>query len=69
MIIGVPREVKPDEYRVGMVPAGVEVLTSHGHRVLVERNGGAGSGISDEEYTRVGAQIVKPPPMCGGREN
>jgi alanine dehydrogenase len=59
MIIGVPREVKSDEYRVGMVPAGVEVLTAGGkHRVLIEQQAGMGSGIADEEYVRVGAQMV-----------
>jgi alanine dehydrogenase len=58
MIIGVPREVKPDEYRVGMTPAGVDVLTSLGHRVLIELHGGAGSGIGDEEYARAGAELA-----------
>lgn len=59
MIVGVPKEIKTREYRVGMVPAGVRALTSAGHTVLVEQNAGVGSGIPDSEYVRVGAQIVK----------
>ena len=58
MIVGVPKEIKTREYRVGMVPAGVRQLTSAGHTVLVETNAGVGSGIPDSEYQRVGAQIV-----------
>ncbi len=59
MIVGVPKEIKTREYRVGMVPAGVRALTSAGHTVLVETNAGLGSGIPDSEYQRVGAQILK----------
>ncbi len=58
MIIGVPKEVKPDEYRVAMVPAGVEELTRAGHTVLIQSGAGAGSGISDEQYAANGARIV-----------
>ncbi len=58
MIIGVPKEVKPDEYRIGMIPAGVDQLVRGGHTVLIEAHGGMGSGISDEEYKGVGAEIV-----------
>jgi alanine dehydrogenase len=58
MIIGVPKEIKPDEYRVSMVPAGVETLTQAGHRVLVESGAGAGTNIPDEEYAGHGAEIV-----------
>ena len=47
MIIGVPKEIKTREYRVGMTPAGVRSLTSRGHKVLVERGAGEGSGITD----------------------
>lgn len=57
MHIGVPREVKQDEYRVGMIPAGVEELTRAGHRVLIETGAGLGSGISDEQYSEAGATI------------
>jgi len=59
MIIGVPKEIKQDEYRVSMVPAGVERLTSHGHTVLVQAGAGLGSGITDQEYRRAGANIVR----------
>jgi alanine dehydrogenase len=58
MIIGVPREVKPDEYRVGMTPAGVHSLAALGHRVLIEVHAGAGSGIGDDEYARAGADLA-----------
>ena len=58
MRIGVPREVKQDEYRVGMIPAGVEELTRAGHEVRLEAGAGLGSGISDEQYLDAGAQIV-----------
>jgi len=58
MIVGVPKEIKIQEYRVGMVPAGVKKLTGSGHKVLVQKGAGVGSGISDEEYTEWGAQIV-----------
>jgi alanine dehydrogenase len=58
VIIGVPKEIKTREYRVGMTPAGVRSLTSKGHKVLVERGAGEGSGIADGEYTKQGGQIV-----------
>jgi alanine dehydrogenase len=58
MIVGVPKEIKPDEYRVAMVPAGVEELTRAGHRVLIQSMAGGGSGISDEQYAANGAEIV-----------
>jgi alanine dehydrogenase len=58
MIIGVPREIKPDEHRVGLVPAGAYGLVKAGHQVLVEHDAGVGSGIPDAEYRRAGAQIV-----------
>ncbi len=59
MQIGVPREVKQDEYRVGMIPAGVEELTRAGHRVIIERGAGLGSGIPDDQYLDAGAQLAK----------
>jgi alanine dehydrogenase len=59
MLVGVPREIKQDEYRVAMLPVGVEELTRAGHRVLVERGAGLGSGISDEEYRVNGAQVAE----------
>lgn len=58
MIVGVPREVKTDEYRVGMIPVGVEELTRAGHRVLVEKDAGLGSGLTNEDYAQHGAEIV-----------
>jgi len=58
MNVGVPRELKQDEYRVGMLPVGVDELTQAGHRVLVERGAGLGSGITDDDYARQGAAIV-----------
>lgn len=61
MIIGVPKEIKRDEYRVAMLPVGVEELTRAGHRVLIERGAGVGSGILDEQYEEVGAKLVGGP--------
>src|SRR5262245_41647112 len=58
MIVGVPKEIKSDEYRVAMVPAGVEELTRAGHKVLIQAGAGAGSGITDETYAANGAEIV-----------
>jgi alanine dehydrogenase len=58
MIIGVPKEIKTREYRVGLVPGGAAALVLHGHTVLVEKGAGLGSGIPDAHYTQVGAQIV-----------
>ena len=58
MIIGVPKEIKNRENRVGLVPAGVRALSARGHQVLVEKGAGLGSGISDEAYQRAGAKLV-----------
>lgn len=58
MIIGVPKEIKKEEYRVGITPSGVEELRRDGHTVLVEAGAGEGSGFSDEEYLKVDADIV-----------
>lgn len=58
MIIGVPAEVKQDEYRIGMLPVGVEELTKRGHRVVVQAGGGNGSGLADHAYLQAGAQVV-----------
>ncbi len=58
MIVGVPKEIKPDENRVAMVPSGVHALVERGHTVLIETNAGVGSGYSDEDYRAVGAEIV-----------
>jgi alanine dehydrogenase len=61
VIIGLPREIKDNEYRVGLTPAGVRALTDAGHRVLVETNAGEGSGFEDGLYQRAGGTIVKSP--------
>ncbi len=58
MIIGVPKEIKTEEYRVGIVPAGVRLLTASGHRVLIEKSAGEGAGISDQEFKTAGADLV-----------
>ena len=58
MFIGVPREIKTDEYRVGLVPATIKELAGRGHEVAVETRAGEGAGISDEEYAAAGARIV-----------
>jgi alanine dehydrogenase len=67
MLIGVPREIKRDEYRVAMLPVGVEELTRGGHKVLIETHAGVGSGISDPEYSEAGAEIVATPAEIFGR--
>ena len=61
MIIGVPKEIKDMEYRVSLTPGGAEFLTQDGHQVLVESGAGDGSGFSNEEYVRGGAEIVEDP--------
>jgi len=58
MIIGVPCEIKPDEYRVAMLPVGVHLLTGDGHTVLIEKGAGLGSGFDDSEYADAGAKLV-----------
>jgi len=58
MIIGVPKETKTDEYRIGLLAVGAELLTRDGHTVLVEKEAGAGSGFADGQYSAVGAHIV-----------
>jgi alanine dehydrogenase len=61
MIIGVPREIKQDEYRVALLPVGVEELTRRGHQVLVESSAGLGSGLADHDYLRHGCEMVSGP--------
>ncbi|MFH2071836.1 MAG: alanine dehydrogenase, partial [Actinomycetota bacterium] len=58
MIIGVPKEIKPAERRVGMTPSSVRELIAHGHDVVVETNAGGGIGASDDDYLAVGASIA-----------
>ncbi|MGH8580822.1 MAG: alanine dehydrogenase [Gammaproteobacteria bacterium] len=57
MIVGVPKEIKADEYRVGLLPVGAELLTRCQHEVLIEKGAGEGSGYSDAQYTEAGARI------------
>jgi alanine dehydrogenase len=59
MLVGVPTEVKSQEYRVAITPAGVKEFAAHGHQVLVESGAGVGSSITDEEFFDAGATIVK----------
>jgi alanine dehydrogenase len=58
MRVGVPTEIREDEYRVALTPAGTKELATKGHDVLVQRGAGAGSFFSDDEYVAAGAQIV-----------
>ena len=59
MIVGVPREVKVQEYRVALTPEGVTEFVKHGHTVLIENNAGTGSSISNEDYKQAGAKIIE----------
>ncbi|HEY9151366.1 MAG TPA: alanine dehydrogenase [Anaerolineales bacterium] len=58
MNIGIPKERRPFEFRVGLSPAGVEMLTQNGHKVFIEHEAGLGAGFSDAEYEKVGARLV-----------
>ena len=58
MKIGIPKEIKNNENRVGATPAGVSELVRHGHEVYVQHTAGEGSGFSDEEYEKAGAKIL-----------
>lgn len=58
MLIGVPKEIKNHEYRIGLTPAGVRELVSHGHQVLVQRDGGKAIGLTNEMYEKAGAEII-----------
>ncbi|WP_320041713.1 alanine dehydrogenase [uncultured Desulfobacter sp.] len=61
MIVGIPKEIKPEENRVCMTPAGVEVMVKSGHQVVVEKSAGTGSGFTDDAYIRSGAKIIDTP--------
>ena len=67
MLIGVPTEIKNNEYRVGMVPAGVHELVASGHQLFVQAGAGAGIGVSDEAYRAAGAEIVPDAATVYGR--
>jgi alanine dehydrogenase len=58
MIVGIPKEIKEDEYRVAMLPVGVEELVQRGHQVLIQAGAGLGSGLADEAYEQAGATLV-----------
>lgn len=58
MIVGIPKEIKDKEYRVAITPAGVDVLIKAGRKVIIEKAAGVGSGITDEEYAKAGAEIA-----------
>ncbi|XQA79668.1 alanine dehydrogenase [Xanthomonas sacchari] len=59
MLVGVPKEIKNHEYRIGLTPSGVRELVLHGHQVLVQRGGGQSIGLTDAEYERAGARIAE----------
>ncbi|MCY4275577.1 MAG: alanine dehydrogenase, partial [Gammaproteobacteria bacterium] len=58
MLVGIPKEIKNHEYRVGMTPTSVREMTKHGHQVIVETNAGEGISASDDRYRKSGAEIV-----------
>lgn len=67
MIVGILKEIKAEENRVSMVPAGVEVMVKNGHQVLVEKGAGIGSGFEDRVYVEAGAEIIDTPKEIYGR--
>lgn len=69
MDIGIPKESRAFEYRVGLSPAGAEILVQSGHQVFVQHEAGLGSGFHDHEYEKVGARIVYSAEEAFGRAN
>ena len=67
MDIGIPRERRESEYRVGLTPIGVQLLTAEGHAIYVERDAGLGAGFSNRDYEQAGARIVYQPQEAFGR--
>jgi len=67
MLVGVPKEIKDSEFRVGLVPSTVRELTANGHQVIVERSAGLGAGLADSDYQAVGAEIVPDPDQVYAR--
>ena len=61
MLIGVPKEIKNNEYRIGLTPAGVRELVGEGHQVIVQRDGALAIGFENEHYEQAGAEIVDTP--------
>ena len=59
MIIGCPKEIKPQEFRVGMTPNAAQEAVNHGHDVLIQAGAGAGAGFEDADYTAAGARIIE----------
>ncbi|HSR01324.1 MAG TPA: alanine dehydrogenase [Methylophilaceae bacterium] len=59
MLIGIPKEIKNHEYRVGLTPSGTSTLTRHGHQVIIENNAGLGAGFNNQAYKQAGASIVR----------
>lgn len=58
MLIGIPKEIKNNEYRIGMTPAGVRELVAHGHQVMMQRDGGTAIGLSNQQYEAAGAKLI-----------
>ncbi|MFN5703036.1 MAG: alanine dehydrogenase, partial [Gammaproteobacteria bacterium] len=58
MLIGVPKEIKNHEYRIGLTPSGARELIANGHKVMLQRDGGKSIGLSNEHYEKAGAEIV-----------
>lgn len=69
MRIGVPREIKNHEYRVGLTPESVRALVVDGHQLLVETNAGTGIGALDDSYRAAGAKYWRPPPRYSSKPN
>jgi alanine dehydrogenase len=67
MIIGVPKEIKTNENRIALVPAGAESFVGQGHTVYVEKGAGVGSGFTDEDFVEAGAKLLPPPTRSGPR--
>src|SRR5580704_8472193 len=61
MLIGAPKETKDSEFRVGLTPATVAELTHRGHKVIIEKSAGVGSSLTDDEYSKAGAEMVGTP--------
>ena len=59
MLIGVPEEIKDNEFRVGLIPSSVQELVHHGHKVMVQAGAGLGAGLADADYANAGASIVE----------
>lgn len=68
MEIGIPRETKDQEFRVGLSPSSVRVLKENGHNIFVEQGAGVGAGFTDEDYQNAGAAIVSTPDAAWNRE-